>query len=114
TNGGVNPPCPASAEPATAGSTIAQPTAAELLGAYSCNGGRLLTQKLITLHPYFMVDWNVLPGLTVSPGVRYDHFEREVDAIVDVKDEEPESYDNTYSATLPSLLVHYALSDEWA
>jgi iron complex outermembrane receptor protein len=114
TDGGVNAPCPASAEPATAGSTIAQPTAAELLGAYSCNGGRLLTQKLITLQPYFMVDWNVLPGLTVSPGVRYDHFEREVNAIVDVKDATPENYDNTYSATLPSLLVHYALSDDWA
>jgi iron complex outermembrane receptor protein len=114
TNGGVNPPCPASAEPATAGSTIAQPTAAELLGAYSCNGGRLLSQKLITLQPYFMVDLNVLPGLTVSPGVRYDHFEREVDAIVDVKDALLESYDDTYAATLPSLLVHYAITNDWA
>jgi iron complex outermembrane receptor protein len=114
TNGGVNAPCPASAEPATAGSTVQQPTAAALLGAYSCNGGRLLTQKLITLQPYFMVDWNVLPGLTVSPGVRYDHFEREVDAIVDVKDAAPGSYDNTYSATLPSLLVHYAINEDWA
>jgi iron complex outermembrane recepter protein len=114
TNGGINGTCPASAEPATGGSTITQPTAAELLGAYSCNGGRLLSQKLITLQPYFMVDLNVLPGLTVSPGVRYDHFEREVNAIVDVKDAEPESYDNTYSATLPSLLVHYAITDNWA
>jgi iron complex outermembrane receptor protein len=114
TDGGINPPCPASAEPATAGSTIAQPTAAELLGAYSCNGGRLLSQKLITVQPYFMMDWNVLPGLTVSPGVRYDHFEREVNAIVDVKDASPESYDNTYSAILPSLLVHSAITNNWA
>jgi iron complex outermembrane receptor protein len=114
TNGGVNPPCPASAEPATPGSTILQPSAAALLGAYNCNGGRLLTQKLITLQPYLMVDWNVLPGLTVSPGVRYDHFEREVNAIVDVKTSAPESYNNTYAATLPSLLVHYAITDDWA
>jgi iron complex outermembrane receptor protein len=114
TNGGINGVCPASAEPATPGSTIAQPTAAELLGAYSCNGGRLLSQKLITVQPYFMVDWNVLPGLTLSPGVRYDHFEREVDAIVDVDNGAPESYDNTYSATLPSLLVHEAITDNWA
>jgi iron complex outermembrane receptor protein len=117
TNGGVNGSCPASAEPATPGSTIAQPTAAELLGAYSCNGGRLLSQKLITLQPYFMVDWNVLPGLTVSPGVRYDHFERDVNAIVDVAGGDsgaPVSYDNTYSATLPSLLAHYAITDNWA
>lgn len=114
TDGGVNPPCPASAEPATPGSTIAQPSAAALLGAFSCNGGRLLSQQLITVQPYFMVDWNILPGLTVSPGVRYDHFEREVHAIVNVKDALPESYDNTYSATLPSLLVHEALTDNWA
>ena len=115
-NGGVGAsgPCSASSEPATPGSTILQPTAAAILGAYSCNGGRLLTQKLITLQPYFMVDWNVLPGLTLSPGVRYDHFEREVDAIVNVKDAAAESYDNTFSATLPSLLAHYAINDHWA
>jgi iron complex outermembrane receptor protein len=114
TNGGVPSNCPASAEPATPGSTILQPTAAELLGAYSCNGGRLLSQKLITLQPYVMVDWNILPGLTLSPGVRYDHFERDVDAIINVDDSEPQSYDNTYSATLPSLLAHYAITDAWA
>lgn len=116
TNGGVGAggPCPASSEPATPGSTISQPTTAEIQGAYSCNGGRLLTQKLITLQPYFMVDWNVLPGLTLSPGVRYDHFEREVNAIVDVKSGLPESYNNTYSATLPSFLAHYAITSNWA
>jgi iron complex outermembrane recepter protein len=116
TNGGVgvSGSCPATSEPATPGSTVLQPTAAEILGAYSCNGGRLLSQTLTTVQTYFMVDWNVLPGLTLSPGVRYDHFERNVDAIVNVKDGEPESYDNTYSAALPSLLAHYAITDTWA
>jgi iron complex outermembrane recepter protein len=116
TNGGVGAsgPCPASSEPATPGSTILQPSAAEIQGAYSCNGGRLLTQKLITLQPYFMVDWNVLPGLTLSPGVRYDHFEREVDATVNVKDGGAESYNDTFSAVLPSFLVHYTISGNWA
>ena len=33
---------------------------------------------------------------------------------VDVKDAAPESYDNTYSATLPSLLAHYTVNDRWA
>ncbi|MGB6449561.1 MAG: TonB-dependent receptor [Steroidobacteraceae bacterium] len=113
-NGGVPSNCPASAEPATPGATIVQPTAAELLGAYSCNGGRLLNQTLTTLQPYFMADWNVLPGLTLSPGVRYDHFERDVNAIVNVDDSEPQSYDNTFSATLPSLLAHYSITSTWA
>jgi iron complex outermembrane recepter protein len=116
TNGGVGAggPCPATSEPATPGSTVLQPTAAEILGAYSCNGGRLLSQTLTTVQTYFMVDWNVLPGLTLSPGVRYDHFERDVDAIVNVKDGAAESYDNTYSAALPSLLAHQAITDTWA
>ncbi|MDE2136969.1 MAG: TonB-dependent receptor, partial [Gammaproteobacteria bacterium] len=116
TNGGVGAggPCPASSEPATPGSPILQPTAAQIQGAYSCNGGRLLSQKLVTLQPYVMLDWNVLPGLTLSPGVRYDRFEREVDAVVDVKTQAPESYDNTYSATLPSLLAHYTIDPNWA
>jgi iron complex outermembrane recepter protein len=114
TNGGVPANCPGSAEPATPGSTILQPTEAEIQGAYSCNGGRLLSQKLITLQPYFMVDWNVLPGLTLSPGVRYDHFERDVDATVNVDDGEPQSYDNTFSAVLPSILAHYTIAANWA
>lgn len=95
---------------ATPGSTIAQPTAADIAAAYSRN----LTQKLITLQPYVMFDWNILPNLTLSPGVRFDHFERDVDATVNVKTGNAQSYSNTYSATLPSLLVHYQITGEWA
>ncbi len=104
----------ASTMPATPGSTIAQPTAAEIFGAYSCNGGRLLSQKLITLQPYLMVDWNVLPGLTLSPGIRYDHFERDVNALVNVDTSTAQVYDNTYSAALPSFLAHYSITTNWA
>ena len=80
------------------------------------NGGvdRALHQVLVTLQPFVQFDWKPLPGLTLSPGVRYDHFERSVDAQVDVKSGYAESYNNTYSATLPSLLVHYDLSSSWA
>ena len=111
---GASGPCAASSMPATPGSPIAQPTAAELQGAFTCNGGRLLSQTLTTLQPYFMVDLHVLPGLTLSPGVRYDHFQRDVNATVDVKSALPESYKNTYSAALPSLLAHYSITNDWA
>lgn len=75
---------------------------------------RALHQTLVTLQPYVQFDWKALPGLVVSPGVRYDHFERTVDATVDVKSGLAESYSNTYSATLPSLLVHYDIAKDWA
>jgi iron complex outermembrane receptor protein len=75
---------------------------------------RALHQTLVTLQPFVQFDWKPLPGLTVSPGVRYDHFERTVDAQVDVKSAYAESYSNTYSSTLPSLEVHYAIAPNWA
>ncbi|HSZ07354.1 MAG TPA: TonB-dependent receptor [Steroidobacteraceae bacterium] len=75
---------------------------------------RELTQVLTTLQPFVQFDWKVLPGLIVSPGVRYDHFERAVDATVDVKSAYAESYSNTYTATLPSVVVHYDLAKDWA
>jgi len=75
---------------------------------------RLLNQTLTTIQPFVQADWNVLPGLTLSPGVRYDHFERSVDSQVNVQTGGAQSYSNTYSATLPSLLVHYDLSPNWA
>jgi len=75
---------------------------------------RALHQVLVTLQPFVQFDWKPLPGLTVSPGVRYDHFERTVDAQVDVKSGYASSYSNTYSATLPSLLLHYDVSPHWA
>ena len=112
TNGGVQSNCPSSSMPATQGSLIAQPTAAELQGAFSCNGGRLLSQTLTTLQPYVMMDVNIGP-LTLSPGVRYDHFVRDVNAVVDVKSGAPENYSNTYSATLPSAVAHYTFTNNW-
>jgi iron complex outermembrane recepter protein len=84
-------------------------------GAPGTNGvDRLLHQKLVSIQPFAQFNWNALPGLTLSPGVRYDHFERTVDAQVDVKSGLAEGYSNTYSATLPSLLVHYMIASDWA
>jgi len=77
-------------------------------------GNRLLDQTLTTLQPFVQVDWKPLPGLTLSPGVRYDHFERAVDADVNVKSGAPQSYENDFSSALPSFLAHYAITDHWA
>jgi iron complex outermembrane recepter protein len=75
---------------------------------------RQLTQTLTTLQPFVQFAWKVTPDLTLSPGVRYDHFERSVDSQVNVKSGGEQSYSNDFSATLPSLLAHYQLAGDWA
>ena len=75
---------------------------------------RQLTQVLTTVQPFVEFDWNALPDLTLSPGVRYDHFERSVDSQVNVKTATAQSYTDNFSATLPSFLAHYSLTGNWA
>jgi iron complex outermembrane recepter protein len=75
---------------------------------------RLLSQVLTTVQPYFQFDWKPTDALTVSPGVRYEHFERNVDSVVNVKTGGAQSYADIYTATLPSLLVNYRLADNWS
>ena len=75
---------------------------------------RQLTQVLTTVQPFAQFDWKVLPDLTLSPGVRYDHFERSVDSQVNVKTGGAQSYTDNFSATLPSFLAHYSISSNWA
>jgi iron complex outermembrane receptor protein len=75
---------------------------------------RALDQSLTTLQPFVQLDWNALPGLILSPGIRYDYFERRVDSQVNVQTALPQRYSNTFDAVLPSLLAHYELSPNWA
>ena len=75
---------------------------------------RYLHQQLTTIQPYLQVDWNTpIENLTVSPGLRYSYFDRNVNAIVNVKDGANESYDNTFDSILPSVVAHYAFSPDW-
>jgi iron complex outermembrane recepter protein len=75
---------------------------------------RLLHQTLQTLQPYFQVDWVPIDGLTLSPGVRYSYFDRNVNADVNVKSGLPQAYNNAFSATLPSFSANYAISQNWS
>lgn len=109
-NYAIYPPGTPNSPVAQPGQPIQPPTQADILGAYY----RLLNQTLYTFQPYVMLDWNALPGLTLSPGVRLDHFERQVDAIVNVKDAAQESYANVFNSTLPSFVAHYTISASWA
>jgi len=75
---------------------------------------RLLHQTLQTLQPYGQVDLNPIPGLTASAGIRYAYFDRNVNALVNVKTGLPQTYDNKFHTWLPSLDVNYRLSRNWS
>lgn len=75
---------------------------------------RALHQTLQTFQPYGQVDLKPLEGLTVSGGLRYSYFDRDVNATVNVKTGLPQAYDNKFHAWLPSLDVNYKLSPTWS
>lgn len=74
---------------------------------------RNLHQTLTSLQPYLQFDITPIEDLTVSPGVRYYYFDRNVHAAVNVKSGVPQTYDNTWSSFLPSVVAHYTIEPDW-
>ncbi|MDE2161701.1 MAG: TonB-dependent receptor [Alphaproteobacteria bacterium] len=74
---------------------------------------RQLTQTLQTAQPYLQIDWNVTPDLTLSPGVRYSYFDRNVNSVVNVKTGLQQNYNQSFGSILPSVEAHYTIDDGW-
>lgn len=74
---------------------------------------RNLHQTLTTLQPYLQFDWKPFEDFTLSPGVRYVYFDRDVNAAVNVKSGVPQVYDNKWDSFLPSVVAHYWLDSDW-
>ena len=68
---------------------------------------RRQTNTLDTFQPYVELDIKPLPGLVITPGVKYDYFRRTIDAPVNQGTYLPLDFARTYDAVLPSLAVHY-------
>jgi iron complex outermembrane receptor protein len=68
---------------------------------------RNMHDSLDTVQPYLQIDWKPLPGLTISPGVKFNYFLRGIDASVNQKTLQPLNYSKAYSAATPSLSVNY-------
>lgn len=71
-------------------------------------------EDLLTLQPYFELDLRPLPGLTITPGVKYDLFRRSLTAQVNAGTGKPLDYSKTYGAPLPAVTVHYMIDPHWA
>lgn len=75
---------------------------------------RDLHQTLQTFQPYGQIDLNPVQGLTISGGLRYSYFDRNVSALVNVKTGLPQAYDNKFHSWLPSFDVNYRISPRWS
>jgi len=69
---------------------------------------------LTTLQPYVEFAWKPLPGLTITPGVRYSSFQRSVHAPLNkVKPPVPLNYSETFSDWQPSVAANYVIRPGW-
>jgi iron complex outermembrane receptor protein len=74
---------------------------------------RRMNDSLTTFQPFIEYQWNVTDNAYFIGGVKYNRFERNLDAPVNQKTETPLSYSRTWNATLPSASFHYAFSSSW-
>ena len=77
------------------------------------NGGSIqrdMDDTLTTIQPYAQFVWKVLPDWTITPGVKYDSFKRDLNASVNQKTESTYNGSETWTKTLPSLDTHYLIT----
>jgi len=64
--------------------------------------------------PFVEFEWNAAPDLTITPGVKYMHFKREIDAPVNQGTRIATTAEQTYTSTLPFLTANYSVNKEWS
>ena len=72
-----------------------------------------MRDTLTTFQPYLEYHWNVTDKVSLTGGVKYADFKRDINAVVNQKTGEPLVYSKDYNKVLPSLAVHWQLSDSW-
>ncbi len=62
--------------------------------------------------PFAEFEWAAGPGLTVTPGIKYLHFTRTLDAPINQGSREPDYVSETFTHTTPYLTVNQRFGDE--
>jgi iron complex outermembrane recepter protein len=86
-----------------------------MAGAPNPPGGNVdynIHDTLDTVQPYVQLDWKPLPGLTISPGLKYNYFDRGFDATVNQKTQLPLNYNQAFQSPVPSLSVNYRFTPQ--
>ncbi len=66
--------------------------------------------SLTTYQPYIEFAATPLPGLVITPGVKYSMSVRTVDALINQTTKLPANFSRSYSAVLPSIDARYSLT----
>jgi iron complex outermembrane recepter protein len=70
--------------------------------------------SLLTFQPYVQLDIKPLPGLVISPGFKYDYFNRSLDAVVNQGTGQPLDFSRTFDKLVPSVVAHYQVDQQWS
>lgn len=73
---------------------------------------RLQHNQLYTFQPYAQFDYKPLPNLTLTAGVKYAFFRRQLNAAVNQKTGLAQGYEHNYGKILPSFEAQYKLSPD--
>jgi iron complex outermembrane receptor protein len=68
--------------------------------------------RLVTAQPYIEFAWTPLPGLTVTPGVKYSSITRELDTGI-LGSTPPGETNATYNKAQWSVDAHYKITPDW-
>jgi iron complex outermembrane recepter protein len=68
----------------------------------------------LTFEPYVQYAWELPFGITVTPGVKYLSFNRDIDAPINQGSGVPADFSHTWTKVLPSLQVHDQINSNWS
>jgi iron complex outermembrane receptor protein len=68
----------------------------------------------LTFEPFIQYEWQLAHGLTVTPGVKYVSFNRNIDAPLDQGSGSAVNFSHTWSKVLPSLTLHEQIDPSWS
>jgi iron complex outermembrane receptor protein len=89
-------------------------TGALVIGKYGTSYTYDITDSLTTIQPYAEIDWKVTPNFTITPGVRFSDFQRNLDALYNkVKPPAPADYSQTFTSIQPSASARYTIQPGW-
>jgi len=70
--------------------------------------------RLVTAQPYIEFAWKPLPGLTITPGVKYTSVTRELDVAVLSALPKGGDSNQTWNKAQPSVEAHYQINPHWS
>jgi Outer membrane receptor proteins, mostly Fe transport len=80
----------------------------------SNGGNQAETSSMNTIQPYVEYVWRPNSKWSITPGLKFNDFNRTYNSAFDTTVGGAFSYSHTWTAALPSLDVHYYVADNWS